>query len=72
MTLADVALVSSLVVPLQTVLDAGYRKDTIPNLSRYAQIILDTPTFLQVFGRIHLSKKQLNPKFDFSKLEKKP
>ena len=35
MTLADVALVANLIVPLQTVLDASFRKDSIPNLSRY-------------------------------------
>ncbi|CDW83612.1 elongation factor 1- [Stylonychia lemnae] len=73
MTLADVALVANLIVPLQTVLDATFRKESIPNLSRYCSIILENPTFVSVFGRVHFSKKPINPKFDFSKQqEKKP
>jgi elongation factor 1-gamma len=46
LTLADVTLVVNLITPLQTVLDAGFRKDSIPNLSRYCQLILDSRAFL--------------------------
>ena len=35
LTLADVTLVANLVVPFQTVLDQAYRKEAIPNLTRY-------------------------------------
>jgi hypothetical protein len=57
LTLADVVLIVALIVPLQTVLDQGYRKDTIPNLSRYSQIILESSSFVAVFGKPHLAKK---------------
>jgi glutathione S-transferase len=46
LTLADVTLIASLVIPLQTVLDQQYRKDTIPNLSRYSEIILSGKAFV--------------------------
>jgi glutathione S-transferase len=61
LTLADVTLIASLVNPLQTVLDQQYRKDTIPNLSRYCDIILSGKAFVQTFGRIHFAKKMLQP-----------
>jgi elongation factor 1-gamma len=61
MTLADVTLVVHLIVPLQTVFDSGYRKTQMPNLSRYASIILDQKAFSQVFGRVHFCKKLLQP-----------
>ena len=61
LTLADVTLIASLITPLQTVLDQQYRKDTIPNLSRYSEIILSGKAFLQTFGRIHFAKKMLQP-----------
>ena len=57
LTLADVVLIVALVVPLQTVLDQGFRKDTIPNLSRYSQLILESSSFVSVFGKPHLAKK---------------
>ena len=61
LTLADVTLIASLIKPLQTVLDQQYRKDTIPNLSRYSEIILSGKAFVQTFGRIHFTKKMLQP-----------
>ena len=61
LTLADVTLIASLVNPLQTVLDQQYRKDTIPNLSRYSEIILSGKAFVHTFGRIHFAKKCYSP-----------
>jgi elongation factor 1-gamma len=61
LTLADVALVANLVTPLQTVLDQQYRKEAIPSLTRYCQIILEGRSFVQTFGRIHFAKKILMP-----------
>lgn len=46
LTLADVTLVANLITPLQTVLDPLYRKDSIPNLTRYCQLILEGKAFL--------------------------
>jgi hypothetical protein len=71
MTLADVVLVSALLVPYQTVLDASFRKEVAPNMSRYVHILLTSPTFERVFGKIHLAKKALSPKFNFDKLKEK-
>ena len=70
LTLADVTLVVSLLTPLQTVLDSGYRKDTIPNITRYCQLILEGKAFLVSFGRVQFSKKMLQP--HFPKSEDKP
>ena len=67
MTLADVTLVVALITPLQTVLDQQFRKDTLPNLSRYCQIMLEGKAFLQTFGRIHFAKKPLQ--INFPKIE---
>lgn len=64
LTLADVTLLVNLINPLQTVLDSGFRKDTIPNLSRYCQIILEGRSFTQTFGRIHFAKKMLQPQLN--------
>ena len=46
MTLADVVLVGHLIIPLQLYLDAVYRKDSIPNITRYCSIILENRSFL--------------------------
>jgi hypothetical protein len=64
LTLADVTLLVNLINPLQTVLDSGFRKDTIPNLSRYCQIILEGRSFTQTFGRIHFAKKMMQPQLN--------
>lgn len=61
LTLADVTLIVNLINPLQTMLDQQYRKETIPNLTRYCQIILEGKAFVQTFGRIHFAKKMLIP-----------
>ena len=50
LTLADVTLVVNLIVPLQTVLDQAFRKDSIPNLTRYAQLILEGRAFAEIVG----------------------
>jgi glutathione S-transferase len=59
LTLADVTLVVTLLTPLQTVLDAQFRKDSLPNLTRFCTIILESKAFVQTFGNIHFAKKAL-------------
>lgn len=61
LTLADVTLLVNLINPLQTVLDSSFRKDSIPNLSRYCANILEGRSFVDTFGRIHFTKKVLQP-----------
>lgn len=61
LTLADLSLVVTLLTPLQTILDKTFRKDTIPNLTRYCTLILQGKAFLEVFGHVHFSKKALQP-----------
>ena len=61
LTLADVTLVANLVIPMQTVLDTKWRKDTMPNLSRFTQLILEGSAFVQTFGKVHFAKKMLQP-----------
>jgi glutathione S-transferase len=43
MTLADVLVAAHLILPFQLFLDAATRKETIPNLTRYAKIIYKSP-----------------------------
>ena len=69
LTLADVTLVVNLIIPLQTVIDQQTRKDSLPNLTRYCQLILDSRSFEETFGRVHFAKKMLQPVF---KKEEKP
>jgi glutathione S-transferase len=59
LTLADVTLLVSLLIPLQTVLDAAFRKDSIPNITRYCSLILEGKNFVQTFGNVHFAKKVL-------------
>ncbi len=61
LTLADVTLVVNLIVPLQTVLDQTFRKDTIPNLTRYAQLILEGRVFAEIVGQVTFCKKMIQP-----------
>lgn len=63
LTLADVTLVVALLTPLQTVLDQTFRKDSIPNVTRYVQLILEGKAFLGTFGRVHFAKKGLQVNF---------
>lgn len=69
LTLADVTLVVSLITPLQTVLDQQYRKDSLPNLTRYCKVILEGQAFVQTFGRIQFAKKSIQ--LTFPKVEAK-
>ncbi len=57
--MADVVLVASLIVPLQTVLDEKHRKETLPNLSRYVAIILEGKAFIETYGKVHFAKRML-------------
>lgn len=59
LTLADVTLVANLVLPLQSYLDAIYRKDTIPNLTRFCTVILESSSFKETFGDVAFCKKSL-------------
>jgi len=70
LTLADVTLVVNLITPLQTVLDQQFRKDSLPNLSRYCQVILEGNAFSQIFGRVLFTRKMLGPVFP--KIEAQP
>jgi elongation factor 1-gamma len=71
LTLADVTLLVNLITPLQTVLDLQFRKDSLPNLSRYASLILEGRAFKQTFGKVHFNKKMIQPQFP-AKVEQKP
>ena len=51
MTLADVAVASALIVPLQTVLDGGFRK-AMKNLCVWAEKIFGLPQFKSVHGNV--------------------
>ncbi|CAB4378332.1 unnamed protein product [Rhizophagus irregularis] len=53
-TLADVAVSTSLYLPFKLVLDAGYRKGH-PNLTRWYTTLINQPSFKKVLGDITLA-----------------
>ena len=61
LTLADVLLVSVVAVCFELVFDKKTRKSTLPNLARYAQILLAMPPFLAVFGEVVFCKDAVTP-----------
>ena len=64
MTLADVVLTTQLVMPMQMLFDQQFRKEQIPNLSRYVSLVLQNKNFVNSFGTIvFCGKKALSPVF---------
>lgn len=60
MSLADVVIATALVVPLQTVLDAGFRK-AMKNASEWLARVYALPQFQKVMGSIQMCGKALKP-----------
>ena len=56
-------LVSAVAVCFELVFDKKVRKSTLPNLSRYTQILLQMPPFVQVFGSVVFCKDPVTPAF---------
>lgn len=50
-TIADVIVATSLLVPLQTVLDAGFRK-AMGSVTTWAEKIFGLPETIKVFGKV--------------------
>ena len=70
MTLADVVLACFLMPPLCFLLDEHFRKESIPNLSRYAAIILQGGSFTAEFGPITFCGKDATvPNFEHVHVE---
>ena len=67
LTIADVIIASNLLYPLQTVLDAGFRK-AMKNIDPWARSIYDLPEFVAIHGKVRLCDKALKP---FSLIEEK-
>lgn len=53
-TLADIAVSTSLYLPFKLVLDAGYRKGH-PNLTRWYTTLINQPAFKKVLGDVTLA-----------------
>jgi hypothetical protein len=62
LTLADVYLVISLIAPLQTLLDKKYR-ETVPNLMRFVNLLLEYKPFQHVFGKVHYCHALIQPQY---------
>jgi hypothetical protein len=56
-------LVSVVAVCFELVFDKKARKSTLPNLSRYTQILLQMPPFQAVFGSVVFCKDPVTPHF---------
>ena len=60
MSLADVAVAVSLVIPLQILLDGGLRK-AMKEVNSWAERVFALPEFRKVYGQIHFCGKALKP-----------
>jgi elongation factor 1-gamma len=56
LTIADIALVSLLVNAFRFLFEEKFRK-SIPNVTRWFELIIETPAFLKVWGKIRLCVK---------------
>ena len=59
-TVADVTLAFSLLIPFQTVLDAGFRKG-MPNLAAWFERVINLPSCVKAAGYIKMCDKALKP-----------
>ena len=59
-SIADICVVVSLILPFQTVLDAGFRK-AMGNVSAWFERVMGLPSFVKVFGRVRMCDKALKP-----------
>ena len=60
MTVADILVAVSLIQPLQTVLDAGFRK-AMGKLTSWAEKIFSSPECVKVLGKIQMCAKPIKP-----------
>jgi len=60
-TLADIIVQQVLKVPLQTVLDAGFRKGTGKNVEAWALAYYANETVVKHEGKVQLAAKPLKP-----------
>lgn len=69
-SVADIIVAMCLLRPLQTVLDAGFRK-AMKNLTTWVAAVFELPCVKKVCGRIHLADKALKPVVAAEKKEEK-
>ena len=60
MSIADVLVATAMLVPLQTILDAGFRK-AMGQVTTWAQKIFDQPESVKIIGKIQMCAKPLKP-----------
>ena len=61
LTLADLIVAFTLLLPLQTVLDGGFRKSVAPNVAAWIDRVLSTPEVVRRVGLVKLAQKVLKP-----------
>mmetsp|Transcript_28565 Transcript_28565/g.35334 ORF Transcript_28565/g.35334 Transcript_28565/m.35334 type:complete len:207 (+) Transcript_28565:360-980(+) len=71
LTIADALLVSTLARCYELVLDKKSRDSALPNLSRYAMLILKMGPFARVFGAVTFCKDMTQPSFSADKSQPK-
>jgi elongation factor 1-gamma len=72
LTVADLVSAVSLLLPFQTVLDAGFRKSVAPNVAAWLDRVLTTPEVVRRMGHVKLCQKALKPVAPAKKEEAKP
>jgi len=56
LTLADVALVGILANAFNCAVDKKTRDNTLPNVQRFVNLIMQMPTFVQIYGQVTFCK----------------
>jgi elongation factor 1-gamma len=59
-SVADISVACTLMIPFQTVLDAGYRK-AMPNVSAWFERCMSLPCFVKTFGYVRMCDKAMKP-----------
>jgi len=60
LTLADIIVACTLIEPLQTVLDGGFRK-AMKSVTDWLQAIFDSAAFSKTFGKVQMCAKPMKP-----------
>lgn len=60
LTIADIAVASALVNPMRFLWEEKFRKN-IPSVTKWFENIIQHPAFTQVYGKVRLCQKQMEP-----------
>lgn len=71
LTVADIFIAMSVIIPFQVVIDAGVRKSVVPNVTAWLERFIALPEVVRRIGHVKLCAKALKPVTAPKKEEKK-